>query len=89
MGPQAAFSIAEAGARTVVFADPDEKTAQAAAEEAKLYATNPDFESVHFIVDICDERSVAEMVDFVVDQFGRVDYAVNASGVRSNLHTRR
>ncbi|KAL2799433.1 hypothetical protein BJX66DRAFT_322278 [Aspergillus keveii] len=89
MGPQAAFSITEAGARTVVFADPDEKSAQAAAEDAKLYATNPDFESVHFIVDICDERSVAEMVDFVVDRFGRIDYAVNASGTNTGRNGTR
>jgi NAD(P)-dependent dehydrogenase (short-subunit alcohol dehydrogenase family) len=87
MGPQAAFSIAEAGARALVFAGVGENTAQIAAEEAKRYATNPNFESVHFVVNIRDERSVVGMVDFVVDRFGRIDYAVNASGVGTNPYT--
>ncbi|KAL4772927.1 hypothetical protein BDW60DRAFT_222134 [Aspergillus nidulans var. acristatus] len=86
IGQQAAFSIAEAGARAVVFADMDEETARASAEESKQYATNVDYEAAYFVVNVKDEVKVNEMVDFVVSKFGRIDYAVNAAGVDNGIH---
>ncbi|KAL4967199.1 SDR family NAD(P)-dependent oxidoreductase [Aspergillus stella-maris] len=87
IGQQAAFSIAEAGARAIVFADMNEETAHASAEESKQYATNKQFESDVFVVNVKDEDKVGEMVDFVVSKFGRIDYAVNAAGIDNGVHT--
>ncbi|KAI9370018.1 hypothetical protein BJX61DRAFT_113553 [Aspergillus egyptiacus] len=87
IGQQAAFSIAEAGARVVVFADMNEDTARASAEESKQYATNPNYESTHFVVNVKDEDGVVRMVGFVVSTFGRLDYAVNAAGIDNGVLT--
>ncbi|KAL4941852.1 hypothetical protein BDV06DRAFT_222758 [Aspergillus oleicola] len=87
IGQQAAFSIAEAGARAIVFADMNEETAHASAEESKQYATNRQFESDIFIVNVEDKDKVGKMVDFVVSKFGRIDYAVNAAGIDNGVHT--
>ncbi|KAL4887254.1 oxidoreductase [Aspergillus karnatakaensis] len=86
IGQQAAFSIAEAGARAVVFADMNEETAQASAEQSKQYATNANYESTYFVVNVKDEVRVKEMVEFVVSKFGRIDYAVNAAGINNAVH---
>lgn len=40
---EAAFSIAEAGAAVVVFADMNESTAKASSEESKKYASNKNY----------------------------------------------
>jgi NAD(P)-dependent dehydrogenase (short-subunit alcohol dehydrogenase family) len=76
--------LAEAGARVVVFADMNEKTAKNSAEENKKYATHSEYRSAVFKMDVTDEKSVQGMVDFVVREFGRVDYCVNGAGV-SNI----
>ncbi|KAL4981255.1 hypothetical protein BDW68DRAFT_108940 [Aspergillus falconensis] len=86
IGQQAAFSIAEAGARAIVFADMNEETAIASAEESRTYASNPNYEATAFVVNVKDEDKVGEMVDFVVQTFGRIDYAVNAAGVDNGVH---
>ncbi|KAL5040884.1 hypothetical protein BDW71DRAFT_192896 [Aspergillus fruticulosus] len=86
IGQQAAFSIAEAGARAIVFADMNEETAIASAEESRTYASNPNYEATAFVVNVKDEDKVGEMVDFVVQRFGRIDYAVNAAGVDNGVH---
>lgn len=36
-------------------------------------------------MDVGDEKSVQSMVDFVVKEYGRLDYAVNAAGVSNDL----
>ncbi|KAJ0420600.1 oxidoreductase [Aspergillus carlsbadensis] len=87
IGQQAAFSIAEAGARAIVFADMNEETARASAAESKQYATNSEYTATHFVVNVSDEKRVQDMVDFVVSEFGGVDYAVNAAGVDNGVHT--
>ncbi|GKZ86815.1 hypothetical protein AnigIFM56816_002579 [Aspergillus niger] len=87
IGQQAAFSLAEAGARVIVFADMNTETATASAEESKQYATNPEYQSTHFTVNVTDQDGVQAMVDFVVEKFGRLDYAVNAAGVDNGVHT--
>lgn len=81
IGQQSAYSLAEAGARAIVFADKNGETAASSAEESKKYATNPDYQSAHFVVDVCDKDGVDAMVDFVVNTFGQLDYAVNSAGV--------
>ncbi|EED14519.1 oxidoreductase, short-chain dehydrogenase/reductase family [Talaromyces stipitatus ATCC 10500] len=86
IGQQAAFSLAEAGARAIVFADMNEETATASAEESKQYATNKEYQATAFKVNVTDEKGVQDMVDFVVKQFGRIDYAVNGAGVDNGVH---
>lgn len=61
------------------------ETATASAEESKQYATNPEYQSTHFTVNVTDQDGVQAMVDFIVEKFGRLDYAVNAAGV-SPIH---
>ncbi|KAI3332599.1 oxidoreductase [Ustulina deusta] len=72
---EAAFSIAEAGAAVVVFADMNESTAKASSEESK-----------NFTMNVQDDKSVQNMVDYVVREFGRLDYAVNAAGVDNGVN---
>ncbi|KAL3477158.1 oxidoreductase [Aspergillus californicus] len=86
IGQQSAFSIAEAGARVVVFADKNGEAAAASAIESKKYATNKDYEATHFVVNVTDDQGVNDMVDFVVKTFGRLDYAVNGAGTDNGTH---
>ena len=81
IGQQAAFSLAEAGAKVVVFADINEETAKESAEESKQYASNKDYTAATFTVNVSDPKGVQEMVDVVVERFGRLDYCVNGAGV--------
>lgn len=69
----------------VVFADMNTETAKASSEESKKYARNQEYQTTIFEMNVQDDKSVQAMVDFVVKQFGRLDYAVNAAGV-SHIH---
>ncbi|PLB54877.1 oxidoreductase [Aspergillus steynii IBT 23096] len=86
IGQQAAFSLAEAGAKVVVFADMNEETAKESAEESKKYASNKDYTATTFKVNVTDSQGVQDMVDFVVNTFGRLDYCVNGAGVDNGVH---
>lgn len=81
IGREAAFSLAEAGAKAVVFADMNIETAKASSEESKKYASNKEYKTTTFEMNVQDEKSVHALIDFVVQGFGRLDYAVNAAGV--------
>lgn len=87
IGQQAAYSLAEAGARVIVFADMNSETATASAAESKQYATHPSYQSTNFTVNVTDQDGVQAMVDFVIEKFGRLDYAVNAAGVSISIST--
>lgn len=82
IGREAAFSIAEAGAKVVVFADMNTETAKTSSEESKKVASNKEYQTTIFEMNVQDDKSVQAMVDFVVKEFGRLDYAINAAGVR-------
>ena len=73
--------MAEAGARVIVIADMNTENAISTAEESKQFASHPEYQSTHFTMNVNDEVSVQAMVDFVVEKFGRLDYAVNGAGV--------
>lgn len=60
------------------------ETAKNSSEESKKYASNKDYQTTTFEMNVQDDKSVKAMVDFVVKEFGRIDYAVNAAGV--SLH---
>lgn len=66
----------------MVFADIDEGAAERAALESKTIARNPLYRATALRVDVSDDASVEEMVDNVMQTFGRIDYAVNSAGVR-------
>ncbi|PLB50192.1 oxidoreductase [Aspergillus steynii IBT 23096] len=87
IGQQAALSLAEAGARVVVFADINEETAKESAEQSKQYVSNKDYQATFFKVNVIDEKRVQEMVDFVVQEFGRLDYCVNGAGIDNGVQT--
>ncbi|KAJ4423342.1 hypothetical protein N0V82_001945 [Gnomoniopsis sp. IMI 355080] len=86
IGKEAAFSLAEAGAKVVVFADMNMETAKASSEESKKYASNKAYQTTTFEMNVQDDKSVQATVDFVVKEFGRLDYAVNAAGVDNGVH---
>lgn len=65
----------------MAFADLNKEGAQDAAAEGKKYATNAEYQSLVIKVDVADEAAVQQMVDRVVKEFGRVDFAVNSAGV--------
>jgi NAD(P)-dependent dehydrogenase (short-subunit alcohol dehydrogenase family) len=67
----------------VVFADMNEETANASSEESKKYATNKGYKTTTFTMNVQDAKAVQAMVDFVVKEFGRLDYCVNGAGVSS------
>lgn len=83
IGKEAAFSLAEAGAKVIVFADMNMETAKTSSEESKNYASSKEYQTTTFEMNVQDEKSVQAMVDFVVKEFGRLDYAINAAGVSS------
>ncbi|KAI0163988.1 oxidoreductase [Xylariaceae sp. FL1272] len=85
IGKEAAFSLAEAGAKVVVFADKDEEAAESTAQESHQYASNKEYSTAIFKMNIGDDASVQAMVDFVVQKFGRLDYAVNAAGIDNGI----
>lgn len=68
----------------MAFADLNEQGAQEAAAESKKYATNANYQSLVIKVDVADENVVQHMVDAVVKEFGRIDYAVNSAGVKAS-----
>jgi NAD(P)-dependent dehydrogenase (short-subunit alcohol dehydrogenase family) len=79
------FFLAEAGARVVVFADMDEEMAKVSSEESKRFASNKEYKTSAFKMNVQDDQSVQDMVDHVVKEYGRLDYAVNAAGVSRAL----
>lgn len=58
------------------------ETAKTSSEESKKFASNQEYQTTIFEMNVQDDKSVQAMVDFVVKEFGRLDYAVNAAGVR-------
>lgn len=56
-------------------------TAKASSEESKKYASNKEYQTTTYEMNVQDDNSVQSMVDFVVKEYGRLDYAINAAGV--------
>jgi NAD(P)-dependent dehydrogenase (short-subunit alcohol dehydrogenase family) len=64
-----------------VFADIDEETAKSSSEESKKYASSKEYQTAVFKMNVTDADSVQNMVNFMVEKFGRLDYCVNGAGV--------
>jgi len=76
IGRGIATQLARVGAHVVV-ADFDSKSAL---ETAKKLAGRP-VRVLHCHVDVADEKSVASMVQFALETFGRLDILVNNAGI--------
>ncbi|KAI1343511.1 hypothetical protein F5Y15DRAFT_412295 [Xylariaceae sp. FL0016] len=83
IGKEVAFAFAESGARMVLFADINDAGAENAARKSADYATALKYNSFSFKVDVTDEQSILDMVDYIVRKLGRIDYFVNCAGVSS------
>ncbi|KAF1966498.1 NAD(P)-binding protein [Bimuria novae-zelandiae CBS 107.79] len=81
IGKETAHLFAEKGCLGVVYADNDHQGAIAAAAESKEYATNQSYRTLAVHIDVSDSASVQRMVDQTAQEFGRIDYSVNAAGV--------
>src|SRR5262245_25389202 len=78
-----AKSFAKAGARAVI-AELNEKKAAAVSNEI-LKAGG---QALAVTTDVADEASIAEMVEVVEDEFGRIDVLINNAGIFSTLEMR-
>jgi NAD(P)-dependent dehydrogenase (short-subunit alcohol dehydrogenase family) len=77
-----AFTFAEAGVKIILLADIKSEGIVKAAERSTALASNPDYHCFSSTVDVTDAASVEAMVNLAVDRFGRIDYDINAFGVR-------
>jgi NAD(P)-dependent dehydrogenase (short-subunit alcohol dehydrogenase family) len=76
IGKAIARKLAEAGAR-VVIGDIDARLARQTASEL----TSDSYTCLDTYVDVCDEQSVASLVDTTLHKWGRVDILVNNAGI--------
>ena len=92
IGRDCAFAYAASGVAGVVFADIDISSAQKAASESQSFAIHPSYRAIALAVDVSQEDDMNSMIEKTVQEFGRIDYAVNSAGVSfhltecSNLH---
>jgi NAD(P)-dependent dehydrogenase (short-subunit alcohol dehydrogenase family) len=77
-----AFTFAEAGVKGILFADLDPAAAAQASSQSRTLATNPQYRCLSCQVDVTDVKSVDAMADLAFKEFGRIDYCINAFGVR-------
>src|SRR5262245_45430918 len=75
-----AKSFAKAGARAVI-AELNERKAAAVSDEIMKAGG----QALAVTTDVADEDSIAEMVEVVEDEFGRIDVLINNAGVLSQL----
>lgn len=74
LGSQMCDALAEAGANVVVASRTYENCEAKAGELSKSHN-----EAMPYAVDVRDESQVEEMVDAVIDRFGRIDVLVNSA----------
>ena len=79
IGRAAALAFSQAGATHVVVADRD----AAGAETVVAALTGP---GSSWEIDVTDEAQVAEMIDVIVEDHGRIDAAFNNAGISDSMH---
>jgi pteridine reductase len=77
VGAVIAHYLSAAGYRLVIHANRSIDKAQALAKE--LSTNGP--ESIALAADLCDERSIEQMIDRANDHFGRIDGLVNSAAI--------
>lgn len=85
IGRETALAFAEAGAKAVVFADINLEEAKKAADESKKEARHAEYRALAVELDIAEEASVQNLITTILQEFGRIDYAVNSAGVSTVL----
>jgi 2-deoxy-D-gluconate 3-dehydrogenase len=75
IGLAMAHGLGRAGARVVIAARNEDKS-RAAVEQLRAQGAD----ALALLVDVCEERSVAELVAATVDRCGRIDILVNNAG---------
>jgi 3-oxoacyl-[acyl-carrier protein] reductase len=83
IGRTFAKAFAMAGARAVI-AERNEKTAAAVAAEI----LKVDGQALAVTTDVADPASIAEMIEVVEDEYGRIDVLINNAGIFSTLEMR-
>jgi NAD(P)-dependent dehydrogenase (short-subunit alcohol dehydrogenase family) len=83
IGRAFAKAFAMAGARAVI-AERNEKSAAAVAEEI----LKADGQALAVTTDVADPASIAEMIEVVEDEYGRIDVLINNAGLFSTLEMR-
>jgi short-subunit dehydrogenase involved in D-alanine esterification of teichoic acids len=64
----------------------NEESAKATSKESVQYASDKDYQTSTFAMNVQDAESVEAMVSFVVEKYGRLDYCVNAAGVSEHAY---
>jgi 3-oxoacyl-[acyl-carrier protein] reductase len=78
-----AKAFAKAGARAVIAEINEEKAATVAAEILEA-----DGQALAITTDVADPNSIAEMIEVVTDEYGRIDVLINNAGIFSTLEMR-
>ncbi|KAL1638045.1 putative secondary metabolism biosynthetic enzyme [Diplodia intermedia] len=81
IGRACALAYAAEGAAGAVMADINLSAAEITAAESRARAAHASFRAVAVQVNVADQASVEELVRRAVDEFGRIDYALNCAGV--------
>ena len=82
IGRETALALAERGAN-VVIADMDLEGAQSVVKEIEAIGRN----GLAVMMDVTDEEKVANMVENVVEKFGKIDILVNNAGITQPITT--
>ncbi|KAF2869479.1 oxidoreductase [Massariosphaeria phaeospora] len=82
-----ANALAEAGARAIIFADINEYRIWDAAQNSRVFATNPDYRVHACHIDVTDPISVRAVVELATGEFGWLDYLVKSAGVDTERYT--
>jgi 3-oxoacyl-[acyl-carrier protein] reductase len=78
-----AKSFAAAGARVVIAELNETKAAAVAGEIMKAEG-----QALAVTIDVADEASIAEMIEVVENEYGRIDVLINNAGIFSTLEMR-
>ncbi|KAI0144376.1 NAD(P)-binding protein [Xylariaceae sp. FL1272] len=81
IGRACVLLLAKLGADGILVADLNLKAAQEVAAEAAALSSHSGFRAEAIEVDVSVEESVAAMIAYMTDTFGRVDYCIHSAGI--------
>ena len=81
IGRDCVFAYAASGVAGIVIADIDVNGAQRTASESQSFRRHPSYRAIALAVNVSQEDDMNSMVEKTVQEFGRIDYAVNSAGV--------
>jgi len=79
IGRATTFAFARYGVHSIALVDINEKALNATVSELRI--VHPNLRITAHVVDISREEDVQKLIGDIVQQFGRLDYAVNNAGV--------